>query len=423
MNMKYFKINFIGTIWQFVYIYLGVGYILQMIRKPKEGEYTDRAPSQFIWWVIGIYAGLFGIAFQKYENRINRLENRYDSLIQQLGGNNTGEILTAISDMQTSYTPLEPAIWPPNVLLSLTDSIPNLEIWKLSENTILNWSKHLSRTKLEGFSTKSLELDSHIDNLTIRGKGIEKLILNNSYSRKPLSFRELSISDGQFKELSILNSQLPIFKMHNTIVREFNIDHSYISKSFIDLSDNPKWNATRSVFFDVKFDQTKPELDRSFNYSGESFYLKYNHLDLDKIQNDNENKIKTYYLGCIFNLETFEHILSDNVVFISCTFDLKILEKYFSNLSSEPHRNFASLDFEFDSNNHFDTKRLFDKRDLMIAAFDGNLYFTEIKLSSFSEKNRGFGIALHTFFDEIKTLMSPEDIRKFVDEFQINDGS
>jgi uncharacterized protein YjbI with pentapeptide repeats len=421
--MKSFKVNFIGPIWRFVYIYLGIGYILQMIRKPKEGEYTDRAPSQFIWWVIGIYAGIFGIAFQKYENRINRLENRYNSLIQQLGGNNTGEILTAISDMQTSYTPLEPAIWPPNALISLTDSIPNSEIWKLSENTILNWSEHLSRTRLENFSTKTLELHSHTNNLTIKGRGIEHLKLNNSDSEEPLSFREINVLGCEFEEISIFNSQLSYLNLDKTSVKELNIDYSYISNSFIDLKENSKWNAARSVFYKVQFDPIKTGSNKSFDYSGKTFHLKYNHLGLNKIQNGLEKEIKTYYLGCNFNLATFEHLISENVVFMNCTFDSQVLKKYFSSFSNEKHGNFTRYDFQASNTNGFDVKQFFDSRDILIATFDTNLYFTEFKLSSFSEKNRGFGIALHSFFDEIKALMPRKDINEFVEVFESGYGS
>ncbi|MEP1779738.1 hypothetical protein, partial [Reichenbachiella sp.] len=89
----------------------------QMIIRPRENEYNDRRPSNFVWWTIGIYVGLFGIAFQNYEKNLNRLYLSFSAYVEQMGGDEiSNETLQGFIDLQLTPIPCEVDFWAPSTI-------------------------------------------------------------------------------------------------------------------------------------------------------------------------------------------------------------------------------------------------------------------------------------------------------------------
>ena len=74
--MKLTKINIIKSI---IY-YSGFEYIFRKIKPAKK----PRPLPTFILWLIAVYIASFGVASQRYENRVDIIENKANSIYPQL---------------------------------------------------------------------------------------------------------------------------------------------------------------------------------------------------------------------------------------------------------------------------------------------------------------------------------------------------
>jgi uncharacterized protein YjbI with pentapeptide repeats len=137
-------------IWLF-YDFTGIRFIwYKIVPQTEEEKNKERPPAAFLLWFIGIYAALFGIAFQRYESRVNVIENRASIIYNQIFSSydevqykkNLGLIPTA----QSMTCPPEPNILNPfSVISSLfNDQEKHKEVVELFQGVIENSSGRLS---------------------------------------------------------------------------------------------------------------------------------------------------------------------------------------------------------------------------------------------------------------------------------------
>lgn len=110
--------KYILQIITFVYRYSGAQHIWEMAIA-KDGK----SPT-FVLWLIGIYVALFGLASNRYESRIDIIENRANSVISQLS--NAGsrkQALSLIPLVQNLNTYKQPDLFSPiDTILSLGEA-------------------------------------------------------------------------------------------------------------------------------------------------------------------------------------------------------------------------------------------------------------------------------------------------------------
>ena len=66
--------------------FFGLRAIWFKISPPYENDTKLKKPSTFIFWIIGIYVAFIGVASQRYENRIDIIENRANTIFAQAIG-------------------------------------------------------------------------------------------------------------------------------------------------------------------------------------------------------------------------------------------------------------------------------------------------------------------------------------------------
>ncbi len=170
--MKYDKIKIIfkhivkflkWLFWDFT----GLHFIWQMIKPPEKN--IKKAPT-FMLWLIGIYVALFTIATQRYENRIDIIENRANSIFTQLPISEVRKnALSRISRVQNMSCPYKPNILSPlSIFKSLfLNKYKYNEMVNLLKETLENW-KHsldfvdLSEADLSGLNLVSANLEGAI---------------------------------------------------------------------------------------------------------------------------------------------------------------------------------------------------------------------------------------------------------------------
>lgn len=95
------------------YLYLGYGYIhYKMLKTRVEKPLDERKPTNIVLWVFTIYTALFSVAFQQYENKLNRLINSFGTFVEVFDENDTSKINRLIS-YQSRTIPSEPNFWNP----------------------------------------------------------------------------------------------------------------------------------------------------------------------------------------------------------------------------------------------------------------------------------------------------------------------
>ena len=119
-----------------IFYYSGFEYIY---RKAKPVTGLPTLPL----WLIGIYIAFFGIASQRYENKIDIIENRSNLIFAQLGTDARKSALGRISDVQNYPCPVKPIILnPASVLRSIfTKDTVYTEMVDLLRETIEDWKK------------------------------------------------------------------------------------------------------------------------------------------------------------------------------------------------------------------------------------------------------------------------------------------
>ena len=93
----------------------GLHFIYLKIFPPKPSEATEN-PSTFFLWLIGIYIALFGLASQRYENMLDRIENRANGIFTQLGSG-PKKALARIPDAQQMTRPVKPELIDPKSVI------------------------------------------------------------------------------------------------------------------------------------------------------------------------------------------------------------------------------------------------------------------------------------------------------------------
>jgi len=303
--------------------YSGLRYVWCMIDTPIDPDTGRKKPSNFLLWTIGIYVALFGIAFQRYENRINRLEAARNTLIEQLGGSNNSQILTSLADMQLSLAPKEPNIFNPYRTVRsfyLYDTYPDLV--RSIETTISNSNKDLSFVKLNKTKLSALNLLEGCKNLEIENSIIDSLRFGTGLSKG----NEQHISIGKKRTEDNLAISKLIFnksKSHKWIMKKSRIKYSNIIQSSI---DTLHINETLS-----KYDYFKEIEIKHLNIDGSVFnsstFLK---LKVDSITNSSTRirqgkqytimpkKVNIFY-NCFFDSVSLKNLLRlNNSIFIGC---------------------------------------------------------------------------------------------------------
>ena len=98
--------------WWLLFDFSGIRFICKKIRPPLPGNTKRPAASAFLWF-IGIYFAAFGVASQRYENAIDRIEARSNGIYAQAGAGRYLQAIERIPDAQHMTRPQKPILTSP----------------------------------------------------------------------------------------------------------------------------------------------------------------------------------------------------------------------------------------------------------------------------------------------------------------------
>lgn len=118
-------------------------------------------------WAVGIYVALFSISSDRYENRLDIIESRVNSIFVQLTTEHYKNALSRIATVQRMPCPEKPIIfYPLTVFRSLLSDSVNQDVNQLLISTIEDWKHNLDDVDLEGANLQGADLSNTVFNNT-----------------------------------------------------------------------------------------------------------------------------------------------------------------------------------------------------------------------------------------------------------------
>jgi uncharacterized protein YjbI with pentapeptide repeats len=177
INIKLFKIFNFSIKW--IFRYSGLEFIYRKFNPPQNPQ---TLPTGFIW-LIGIYVAFFGLASQRYENRIEIIENRANSVFAQLAVPSLEKkALSRIPMVQNMPCPYKPNILNPlSVFISLSKDSKYAGVSALLQETIEDWKDSLASVKLSEAILRAANLrDANLKGADLSKADLQEAILQQA---------------------------------------------------------------------------------------------------------------------------------------------------------------------------------------------------------------------------------------------------
>jgi uncharacterized protein YjbI with pentapeptide repeats len=150
----------IKLIFKSIYRYSGIESICNKARVTEEQQPKRILPTLPLW-LIGIYIAFFGIASQRYENKVDIIENRANSIFTQIGTSARKSALGRIAKVQNYPCPVKPKIFQPvSMFRSIfgKDSV-HKEMLELLRETVEDWKEELKEVDLTEANLEGANLE------------------------------------------------------------------------------------------------------------------------------------------------------------------------------------------------------------------------------------------------------------------------
>lgn len=225
--------------------------------KAGSSENKEHQPT-LVLWILGIYVAIFGLASQRYENYLDRFENKLNIYVAQLGTGVKNEIFPFLVGLQRFELPLEPGFFNPIITLKsiIIRPVPiNLEpshTQKITDiaNVIIRFKYDLSGAVLIGVNLSDGDLNYGNIVLTNFESAILKGIKISGANAKGASFEGANLrdatltvtefSDANFKNSNLKGSDLRLSKFVRANFEGANLDNVDLGGADLRKSENLK---------------------------------------------------------------------------------------------------------------------------------------------------------------------------------------
>jgi uncharacterized protein YjbI with pentapeptide repeats len=167
--ITFIKITYSFIKW--VFHYLGFEFIYRKFNPSKK---SGAFPTGVIW-LIGIYVAFFGVASQRYENRVDIIENRANSIFAQLATHVYKKALSRIPTVQNMGCPEKPELFNPlSVFRSLFKEMKYQELMILLKETLEDWKEELNGVKLNNANLQGANLQgANLQGANLQGANLK----------------------------------------------------------------------------------------------------------------------------------------------------------------------------------------------------------------------------------------------------------
>ncbi|MCP5016338.1 MAG: pentapeptide repeat-containing protein [Ketobacter sp.] len=340
----------------------GYLHLKNKVRLPNE---EGKSPSTIVLWVVAVYVAIYGLATNRYENRLDRIENQINAFYAQLGGPTFRSALTRIPSLQNFKLPIKPEIHNPvsvmqSFFIDRVDMESREELSLFVESLFRDGAETEANTILVNLPLDGIDLSKrYLPGLSIKGLGLKEA--NFDQSRMVGRFDYSDLEGAKFSNLS---SSGLIFAHSNLNSVSFENSEFRLFEFYFDDDTDKCWNF-KSLSSDIASAVCHNDPTSNLNFSGlKAFGSKFENVH---ISNSNFENISS--LNGINPIDSDNPAYDTNFDFIN----VKLKEVSFqdSNLRSSNFINF----------HHYGVT--FERSDLSNSTFkNGDLSFTNFRRSN-----------------------------------------
>ncbi len=222
-----------------IFYYSGFEYIY---RKAKPVTGLPTLPL----WLIGIYIAFFGIASQRYENRVDIIENRANSIFTQLGTSSRKSALSRIASVQNYPCPVKPMILNPVSVFksTFTKDVVYPEMVKLLQETIEDWKKELEGVDL---------FEAHLVWAKLRGANLTGADLEGA------NLEGADLSEANLEGASLKGANLSEAQLLKTNLKRANLEGANLRRADLSKADLSGANLDGARLFEVYLSEANLE--------------------------------------------------------------------------------------------------------------------------------------------------------------------
>ena len=239
MVLKTYK-KLVAFIKWFLWDFSGLRFIWTKIWPPLEGTPPKRRPATFFLWAVGIYMAFFGVASQRYENRIDIIENRANAIFTQLSTPAFKNAISRVPAVQNMWCPEKPEILLPlTVFRSLFRKSKYDEMVNLLKETIEDWKESLDNVNLMNIDLRETQLDgANLQNTFMQESDLQHVFL----IKANLQGVDMSISNlfgAQLIQANLRNAKLYSVNFRHANFTGANLEGAILAHA--DLQNTSLW--------------------------------------------------------------------------------------------------------------------------------------------------------------------------------------
>ncbi len=243
----------IWIIWDFSGLHL----IYQKIVPPKDGTKKSKPPS-FCLWFLSVYVILFGLASQRFEHKRDRIEEKINIVIVQLGTNNKIQALSRLPEIQKMSLPKEPfLLYPDSIWYSLVSEMDsNKEIINITKDIVL-----VQKRNLEGVNFSKIDLSGlDLSNSNLQKANLTDANLKNvNFSGANLTNARLSganVRETYFSNAILIKTRFSESNLEKALFPDANLEEAWFYRSNLKFVDFSNANLRKTLLIETNLEGT-----------------------------------------------------------------------------------------------------------------------------------------------------------------------
>ncbi len=212
-----------------LYRYSGIETISNKARITEEQQPKKILPSLPIW-LIGIYAATYGVASQRYENRVDLIENKVNTIYPQLTSpdpTTKGMAFSRIPFIQQMGCPYKPNILNPiTVYLSFLKNSKYEGVAELMKDTIENWKGTLKGVYFSKLNIREANLwEANLEEASLRYADLTEADLEGA------NLKEADLTKANLMEANLVEADLRGANLRGAVLSEADLWGAVLSEA------------------------------------------------------------------------------------------------------------------------------------------------------------------------------------------------
>ena len=229
------------TFWEWT----GLRFVWEKVHPPPEKKpEVYRPPSTIAVWVFGLfslYIALFGLASQRYENAVDKIENRMNAFITQIAVTSPQVrkvALVEIVEIQSLKCPVKPDILSPTtVILSFFQEDRYPETIAVLTRTVEKYKEKLNGAGLEYANLKKANLNqANLVGAYLNSANLEDAKLNGANLEKAKLFAA-NLEKANLYQANLMGARMKKINLKGANLGYANLTDAYLEKANLEDTD------------------------------------------------------------------------------------------------------------------------------------------------------------------------------------------